>query len=193
MEGSVPRLFIAIDTPESVRPDLFRTRDLLKSLDTDVKWESDNKLHCTLKFLGDTESQGMPSIVSMLADIGRAFAPLMVTYTGLGCFPNRLDPRIIWAGIHDPENRLAGLARSIDRAMSTCGFEQERRPFSPHVTIGRVKGRRGLGELLATMESITFDCPPVLIQEILLVRSDLRPSGSLYSVLERVALQGTQP
>ena len=184
----MPRLFIAIDTPESVRPVLIYVRDRLKAERSDVRWESDEKLHCTLKFLGDTKDEIVPRVVASLKELCQAGAPLTLTYTGLGCFPDRRDPRIVWAGIHDSSSALAALTKSIDMAMSSYGFEREKRPFHPHVTIGRVKGRRGLKELIATLETITFDCPPVVIQEILLVKSELRPSGSVYSILERTTL-----
>ncbi len=184
----MPRLFIAIDTPATVRPALIEVREQLRAGHSEVRWESDEKLHCTLKFLGETKQESVPRVITSLREVSVAGSSLAVTYAGLGCFPDRRDPRIIWAGIQDTGGVLAALARSIDTAMAQHGFEREKRPFHPHVTLGRVKGRRGLKELLATLETITFDCPPVVIQEIMLVQSELRPSGSVYSVLQRVAL-----
>ena len=186
----MPRLFIAIDTPPTVRPALIEVREQLKAERSEVRWESDEKLHCTLKFLGETRQETVPRILTSLREVVRAGTPLTVTYAGLGCFPDHRDPRIIWAGIRETGGALTALARSIDMAMAQHGFELEKRPFHPHVTLGRVKGRRGLKELLATLETITFDCPPVVIQEIMLVQSELRPSGSVYSVVERFAIGG---
>ncbi|MCC6396881.1 MAG: RNA 2',3'-cyclic phosphodiesterase [Bacteroidetes bacterium] len=185
----MPRLFIAIDTPSTVRPALIEARNKMKAIRTDVKWESDDKLHCTLKFLGDTDAGVVQDIQRCLQEIAGTFSPLSVMYSGLGYFPNRREPRIIWAGIRDPQTMLTSLARSVDQAVSAFGFELERRAFAPHVTLGRVKGRRGIGELLDTLETITFDCPPVLIHEMLLVQSELRPSGSVYSIVARMELQ----
>lgn len=185
----MPRLFIAIDTPPSVRPALIEVRNKMRAIRTDVKWESDDKLHCTLKFLGDTDGGLVPDLLQCLQEVAGTFSPLSVTYAGLGYFPNRRDPRIIWAGMRDSQNSLTSLAGSIDHAVAAFGFERERRAFSPHVTLGRVKGRHGIGELLDTLETITFDCPPVLIHEMLLVNSELRPSGSVYSIVARMELQ----
>jgi 2'-5' RNA ligase len=189
-EMFLPRLFVAIATPDSVRPKLIAVRDRLKAVRTDVRWERDDKLHCTLKFLGDTRDELVPRIIAALHESCRTASPLSLSYAGLGCFPGRRDPRVIWAAIQDPDGALKGVAASIDVAMGALGFELERRPFSPHVTFGRVKGQRGMAQLLATMETITFVCPPVLIQEVLLVRSELRPSGSEYSVVERIPMSG---
>ena len=188
-ETLLPRLFIAIDTPSSVRPVLIEARNRMKAIRTDVKWESDDKLHCTLKFLGDTDAGIVPDIQLRLEELAATTSPMSVTYSGLGYFPNRREPRIIWAGIRDPQSSLTSLAESVDRAVTAFGFERERRAFSPHVTLGRVKGRRGIGELLDTLETITFDCPPVLIHEMLLVKSELRPSGSVYSIVAKLELQ----
>jgi 2'-5' RNA ligase len=184
----LPRLFIAVDTPASVRPALIEARDRLRAVRTNVSWDRDEKLHCTLKFLGEIRNEGVPGVLRTLEEVGKAGSPLTLTYEGLGCFPNRRDPRVIWAGIRETDGRLEALARSIDAAMVLHGVEKEKRAFHPHVTLGRVKGQRGLRELLATLETITFVCPPVAIHEIMLVKSELRPSGSVYSVVQRVAL-----
>jgi len=184
----MPRLFVAVDTPPSVRPALIQVRDQMRALRTDVSWERDDKLHCTLKFLGETKDDLVPRIVRTLTEVCEAGSPLTLTYAGLGCFPDRRDPRVIWAGIREADGRLGALVQAIDAAMMQHGFEREKRAFHPHVTLGRVKGRRGLKELIGTLETVTFDCPPVVIQEIMLVKSELRPSGSVYSVLQRVAL-----
>lgn len=184
----MPRLFIAFDTPPVVLPLMTAARDRLRAIRSDVKWEPDDKLHCTLKFLGDTPPDRMDAVSGAFAAVARATEAPMATYEGLGCFPNMREPRIVWAGIRDPEHTIAALATAVDVAAEGCGFERERRRFHPHVTLGRVKGQRGLRELLATLETITFVCPPVQIQEIVLVRSELRPTGSVYTVAARFPL-----
>jgi RNA 2',3'-cyclic 3'-phosphodiesterase len=182
------RLFIAIPSPPSVLPSLAEVRDALRDSRADVKWESTEKLHCTVKFLGDTNDDLVQSITNSLTQIGSTTHPFSIRYTGLGCFPGRRDPRIIWAGIEDSTEQLKRLFEQIDDAMSRFGFERERRTFHPHVTLGRVKGTRHVPELLDTMETINFDHPPVMIQEMELVKSTLKPSGSEYSRVARVEL-----
>ncbi len=187
----MPRLFIAIDTPTAVLPAMTAARDELREIRTDVRWEPDTKLHCTLKFLGDTPHERVTHLVAGLTDLARATPPLILTYGGLGAFPERGDPRIIWAGIRDRAGALARLAAAVDTLAGAFGYERERRPFQPHVTLGRVKGMRGIRELLGTLETVTFDCPPVQIHDVLLFSSELRPSGSVYTVVARCALGTT--
>jgi RNA 2',3'-cyclic 3'-phosphodiesterase len=156
-----------------------------------VQWEPDDKLHCTLKFLGDTPPDRVDPLVAALVTLAGRMKPVTAVYSGLGVFPERGEPRIVWAGIRDATRGLAALAAEIDVLTATFGFAKERRAFSPHVTLGRVKGSRGIRELLDILETVTFDCPPVQIHEVLLVSSELRPSGSVYTVAARCALGTT--
>ena len=188
----MPRLFIALATPPAVLPVMTAARDRLRTIRSDVKWEPDDKLHCTLKFLGDTRDDQVQPLKASLVALTATRTPIELGFGGLGAFPERGEPRIIWAGIRDTAKELARLAGDIDLLTASFGFERERRPFQPHVTLGRVKGQRGIRELLGTLETVTFDCPPVQIHEIVLVHSELRPSGSVYTVAARFAL-GARP
>lgn len=186
------RLFIAAVTPPDIIPRLAAARESLRTVGADVKWEPDAKLHCTLKFLGDTRDELVPDITQALSAIVQAAPSFSVVYSGLGSFPPKRDPRIIWAGIRDPGGNLGKLAESIEQRLSEFGFQKETRPFHPHVTLGRVKSQRGARELLAMVEKVTFDCPPVSLRTIELIKSDLKPGGSVYSPLAVFAL-GQKP
>jgi 2'-5' RNA ligase len=188
----MPRLFIAIHTPPPALTPMIAARNELRAVRSDVKWEPDDKLHCTLKFLGDTPAEKVAPITTALRTLAASTAPVTLAYGGLGVFPERGEPRIIWAGIRDRAGELSRLAAAIDGISAGFGFEKERRAFQPHVTLGRVKGTRGIRELIDTLETVTFDCPPVQIHEVLLVSSELRPSGSVYTVAARCML-GTAP
>jgi RNA 2',3'-cyclic 3'-phosphodiesterase len=182
------RLFIAIDTPREIMPRLAGIRDRLATTHADVKWERDDKLHCTLKFLGDAREEILPAIAATLRQVASSMPTFPVRYAGLGCFPDKREPRIIWAGMEDPDGTLRQLAQTVETRMAALGFKPEQRVYHPHVTLGRVKDSRHLRELLATMETVTFDCSPVSVREIALVRSELKPGGSVYTPVEKVAL-----
>ncbi len=182
------RLFIAIDTPPEIKPQIAAIRDRLEESRADVKWEADNKFHATLKFLGETDDQLLPEIVSSIEGIDRTKAQLLVKYTGIGCFPNRRDPKVIWVGIEDLRGNLASLQEGIKVVLAPFGFERDEKTFHPHVTIGRVKGERGIKSLLRMMESITFESQPVTIREVVLIKSELKPSGSEYTILKSIPL-----
>ena len=182
------RLFIAIETPNELVPRIGAIRDRLKESNADVKWEPDGKLHATLKFLGNTDEKLLPEIVSYLEGVGQRFSQLNVKYSGVGCFPNRRSPRVVWVGMEDLANALGPLHRDIDAALLDLGFEKEERAFHAHVTLGRVKSDRGISSLIRMMESITFESQPVLIREVALIKSDLKPIGSVYTTLKTFPL-----
>ncbi len=177
------RLFISFDTPEPVKKELCAVRDRLKNTHADARWETNDKLHCTLKFLGDAEESLIPAVCSALQSVVLPEVPFEVRYGRLGCFPNTTDPRIIWAGLTNADGRLASLFAAIESAMADLGFEREKRVFHPHVTLGRVKSRKNIHNLLTTMESVTFESQPEVIRAIALMKSELRPAGSVYTSL----------
>lgn len=182
------RLFIAIETPAEIRPQLGTIRDQLKESCADVKWEPDEKLHATLEFLGQTDEGLLPEIVSIITGVCQTMTPVSVKYAGVGCFPNRRAPRIVWVGMRDLKGNLATLQREIETAVEPLGFKREERAFHAHVTIGRVKSEKRIGSLIRMMESVTFESQPVTIGEIIIVRSELEHSGSVYTTLETIPL-----
>ena len=184
------RLFIALETPAAVREALVRTIAELRTVDADVRWEAEDKLHATLKFLGDTPEARLEAVLAGLDRTGSATAPLTITYTGLGFFPSPRQPRIIWAGLLEPTGTLADFHARIETSMGALGFTEESRAFHPHVTLGRVKSPRGAAALRARVETCTFDQPPITLHEVALIKSDLRPSGSVYTTLKRISLTG---
>ena len=184
------RLFIALETPAAVRKALAGTMAELREVEADVRWESEEKLHATLKFLGDTPDCRVDAVAAALERVSSSTAPLTVAYSGLGFFPSPREPRIVWAGLLEPTGALAGFHARIEASMGALGFAKESRPFHPHVTLGRVRGPRGAAALRARVETCTFDQPPIALHEVALIRSDLRPSGSVYTTLKRISLSG---
>jgi RNA 2',3'-cyclic 3'-phosphodiesterase len=167
-----------------------RVRDELRRFRADVRWESDGKLHCTLKFIGEVSERILPALGEALAAISMKTSPIEVRYEGVGCFPDIRRPKIIWAGIRS--GALAALAESVDIACAGFGIARESRPFHPHVTLGRVKSLVSSDDLLSRIESVTFESPTVMIREVLLVRSTLKPSGSVYSTVRSFPLGSTE-
>jgi RNA 2',3'-cyclic 3'-phosphodiesterase len=182
------RLFIAIATPPGPRRQVAAVRDELRATGADVRWEPEGKLHCTLKFLGDTDDARIADVIAAVRQSVAGIPPLVVRYTRLGWFPTRRDPRILWAGMENTDGALTRLHRQIEDACAAVGYEREERPFHPHVTLGRVRGKRNLEQLLALMEKLTFDTGPATIADVELVKSDLQPSGSVYTTLNTVPL-----
>lgn len=185
------RFFIAIETPPEIKAQIGDIISQLQTAGADVRWEMQEKLHITLKFLGDTPEELLPQIVLLLEGVAQKTPAFAIRYSGLGCFPHKHDPRIVWVGVDDAVvATVQHLAALIDTELASIGIEKKEDFFHPHITIGRVKSRKNPGSLLRTMQSITFESQPTTITEILIIKSELRPSGSIYQLVKAFQLRG---
>lgn len=183
------RLFIAIDTPVSIKAQMAEIQAELKKSQADVKWDNSDKFHITLKFLGDTNDALLPAITEILGTVGSKFPSFQIEYDDIGCFPNWKQPRVIWIGANEQSGTLLKIKRFLDTELEKLGFEIEDRKFHPHITLGRVKSQHNMKNLTVIMESLKFTSEITMCREILLMQSILKPSGSEYSTLRTVHLQ----
>lgn len=182
------RSFIALPTADSVRDRISSLIAELQQINTGVTWEAPEKLHITLKFLGNVESQLLEKLISTLNTIAQEHSAFDLTFEGVGAFPNFLAPRIIWIGTRQNESLLS-LQGAVEQCCVDCGFTRENRAFHPHVTIGRVKGSRHIQRLTEKLKSITLEPTHARCTELLMMRSELKPSGSVYSVVATIPLK----
>ncbi len=182
------RAFISADLPPLPRLESL-ARDL-RELRADLKVVSVEHLHLTLKFLGDTEEGLVSEIASAMREASSGIAPFTIRVRGTGAFPNFSRPNVLWVGIEDAEP-LARIAKSLDGHLTALGYEPETRPWSAHVTLARVRGRRGLDQARMLLEGrSTEEFAEVRIEEIRLKQSVLRPGGPEYTTVEAVRLEG---
>jgi 2'-5' RNA ligase len=183
------RSFIAIETPPEVKADIAKVQEGLRAANADVRWESIEKLHITLKFLGNVEEQRLNSLADQLPEAIGAFASFDLTYQGVGCFPNQHHPRVIWIGAENEDGSLTKIQETIEKAAEEIGFQREEHRFHPHITIGRVKGSKNLKALVSELGKASFNPHAAIIKDVLLMKSDLKPTGSVYSVLRTYQLK----
>ncbi len=188
------RLFVAIETPPEVRKQLSALIAELRSLDLPVKWEQTDKLHLTLKFIGDTAGENIPAITTALKAAATNIPdPLLIRYGSLGMFPDRARPRIFWVGVENPDGVLRRLQSSVEQVLEPLGIEREQRPFHPHVTIGRFGVGKITDRLLAQAETLTLHADQVSVSEFTLMKSELKPDGAIHTVLERFPIGRGNP
>jgi 2'-5' RNA ligase len=183
------RLFIAAPIPTDISRNLECIISDFKKTGADIKWMKPESIHITLKFLGETEENRLPEIISAIERLEIKKSGLEAEVKGIGFFPDKKRPRIIWAGLEENSPFLAKAVSILDSAMSTLGFESENRRFSPHLTIGRFRSNRGLAMLIdetEKMKSSSFGSFPII--EFNLYSSTLKPSGAEYKVLRSFKL-----
>jgi 2'-5' RNA ligase len=187
------RAFIAIEIPLAVRKNLCEAiAPIKKDIGDTVRWVPTDNMHMTLKFLGDVSA----SNVEMLSELLRAEADLFpcfdIRLEGLGAFPTPKRPRVLYIGIQAPAT-LEALQRGIDAAAHKLGYESEERGFSPHLTIGRVKQNSTSADqqtIRRALEQTRIDSPGTArVDSVHLYKSDLQPTGSVYTRLYSAPLK----
>ena len=183
------RTFIGIFPPPEIQSAVSQVQALLKDNNFRVRWEIENKFHVTLKFLGNILPAQGEQIQSLLMDAGRSVARFEVRLTRVGCFPTVEAPKIVWIGSGREENApLTECSGIVDRLCISAGHKKEERAFLPHMTLGRAKGKMS-GTLIKRIENTTFEPIQFLCTELLVMKSDLSPSGSAYSQLFTIPLK----
>lgn len=182
------RTFISFETPPAVRNELNAFQSRLKETDIDVKWESQEKFHVTITFLGEVQISTIDSLIERIRQTVTLYSKFDIIYTSFGCFPNKQHPQVVWVGCENTDGKLLRLKTAIDKELYSFGFEVDRKPFRPHVTLGRVKSGRGLPHLLSILENLTFEPRVATIGEIAVMKSELHPQGAKHSILQLIQL-----
>lgn len=183
------RLFVALPLSRPVIAELNALVHVGRQNAPFVRWVRPEHLHITLKFLGDVEAGEQTQAVAALEGL-EATAPFQFNLASVGAFPNPGRPRVIWTGIAEGQRQVTDLAGQVDLLLARCGFAREERPFSPHVTIGRVKEEGDFERLWNAMKGESFVGTRCTAQEVRLVHSTLTPKGPIYAPLASFALRG---
>ena len=182
------RAFIAIDLPEILQ-------ERLRALDRKLRpqfeglplhWVPVENIHLTLKFLGDVSQDNLKSIAEVLQKECATAAPFEVHVEGLGLFPNAQRPRVIWVGVSGGEPMLT-LQQSLEAGLAQLGYAPERRPFSPHLTLGRIQRKADARQKKQVADIIAQHDVGLLgtavADEVALFKSELNPDGAVYTKL----------
>ena len=184
------RSFIAIEIPQPLKSRMEEIQRELRRTDADVKWVRPEAIHLTLKFLGSIRQEDVERISQALTPIVADGESFEVRVQGMGCFPNPRNPRVVWLGVDRGREALAFLQRAIEKRMAELSFPPEDRPFSPHLTMGRVRSPRGKAGLSQAIEKHKgVEIGIFQAREVILFRSELRPSGAVYTKLREFPFQ----
>ena len=185
------RTFVCIELPGEVQDRIDTLQSRLKAAKADVSWVRPNMIHLTLKFLGEVPASRIGSICSSVERTIQNVRSFSIEVGGTGCFPSLRNPRVLWIGIVSPAVELNRLQASIASDLESSGFRKEERPFSPHLTLGRVRSQfnaRKLGDELIQLgfEKVSFE-----VLRIVVMRSDLKARGAVHTPLATLTLPTT--
>jgi 2'-5' RNA ligase len=194
MQSMMLRSFIAIELPAEIQAAIASsTAGLQKALPKPlVRWVASKNLHLTLKFLGDVSPTNLERLAEALKVESVRQEKFSLSVGGLGAFPTPRRPRVIWIGLEAPA-MLTAVQRAVESVSSRMGYPTEERPFSPHLTIGRVGqdvSAADLKRVCAAIEGATVGpLGTVSVDAIHIFKSDLQPGGSVYTHLYAMPLK----
>jgi len=183
---SIIRGFIAIEIDETSK--IIDFNNEIKKTEANIKLVESNNMHLTLKFLGDINEESIEKIEEKIKESVEGIKPFNIELIGTGVFPNKNYIKVIWIGIEKGE-KLITIAQKIDERLVNLGFKKEKRKFSPHLTIGRVKSAKDKKKIIQIVEkynNILFS--ENIVDTIKLIKSELTPEGPIYSTLKEIKL-----
>ena len=184
------RTFVAVDVGKAVKKTAKELIGEFSGIPADVKWVDPEKMHLTLKFLGDVDAREIHHVCRAVKEAARGVEPFGLEIRGTGAFPNARRPRTIWLGAGEGAEPLGCLAAGIESALEKLGYRREARRFTAHLTIGRIRqggpGVTEIGDLIR--EYADFEIGRATIEEAVVFSSDLTRGGPIYEVLSRAAL-----
>lgn len=191
------RLFVAIVLPAPILERLAVIQQQVRA-DTPhgvVRWVDPHGIHLTLKFLGDAPASQQPELERALSEAVVGRAPFELVLSDLGCFPSERRPRVVWVGVAGALRELHALRDAVERTISPLGYPTEDRPFSPHLTLGRVRREASASQTAllggVVMGTRQTDNQAWRVTSVSLMRSELNPGGATYTELFRAPFPGS--
>ncbi len=177
------RSFLAFELPPEIREKIGEVSIELQKLTLPVRWVKVTNIHLTIIFLGYVDEDKIDDIKEKVNLVVQRFSIFKTRLNGIGVFPNWRKPRVIWIGLGEEIERLSTLREELQTGLKVLGFKPEKRPFAPHLTIGRFKGLVDRDEELKSILDRYHDLSGDLqyLNELVLFKSDLKPDGPVYT------------
>lgn len=187
--GSTIRTFVAANLDSGLKAALARVQEQLKATRADVGWVRPENLHLTLKFLGQVEKDRLGAIGKAVAAVATGFGPVRLVFEGLGAFPRPRATRVVWIGLSHGAEALTELQTKVEAALDPLGFPLEARPFTAHLTLGRVRSPAHREQLARALTGAPAEVlGEMVLDRIELMKSDLSVGGARYSILQSFPL-----
>jgi len=177
------RSFLAFELPPEIRGQIGTVYKELQKIRMPVRWVKEENIHLTMVFLGSVSEDAIDEIKEKVPLVVKRFSTIRTMLNGVGVFPHWRKPRVIWVGLDGEVEKLSNLRDELQAELKVFGLREEKRPFRPHLTIGRFKGIVDRDEelkcILDRYHDITSDF--CYLNELILFKSDLKPDGPVYT------------
>lgn len=183
------RTFIAIEIPGNIISKIRELQEGIKVYGLKIRWVRSENIHLTLKFLGDVEAVTIGEIAKTISKTVERYPPISLNAKGIGVFPDIKRPRVLWVGLTGQLESLVKLQKTLDDNFKLLGFPGEKRSFKGHLTMGRIKAKidvKKFGDALMAYRN--FESETFTADQIILYKSELKPSGAVYTKLSSASL-----
>lgn len=179
------RSFLAFELPPEMRTIVARVSGELKKSSLDVRWVKAGNTHLTIIFMGDMKEENIGAIGEEVQKVCQEYGPFDLALKGVGVFTSRRSPRVLWLGLTGDLDRMANFRDALQNRLVTFGVKKEKRRFVPHLTLGRFRGSKKkrvyIDDTMGPYEDLAS--PICKLKELILFRSDLKPSGAEHRAL----------
>jgi 2'-5' RNA ligase len=184
LEAKPLRLFVAVEVPDDVKAHLAEVVAPFRGRIPLGRWTQESSWHVTIKFLGNTWPRLVDEVRTAMATTASETEPFPSALTEIGVFASPTRARVVWAGLADPEKRLASAARRLDDLLEDF-FVPEKRELTPHLTLARLTPPRNIREFAPELVGLGVASREFPVDSLVLYRSHLSPKGATYEALER--------
>jgi 2'-5' RNA ligase len=186
------RSFLAFELPLEIKNVVARVSEELRQSTLNARWVKVDNIHLTLVFMGNIETEDIPAIARGVKEVCQAFGPFDLSIKGIGCFPNSRNPRVLWLGLDGDLEPMSDFRDALQGHLTGFGIKEEKRKFKPHLTLGRFRKSKKMDskedQLLSKYEDLSSSV--CSLKELILFKSDLKPTGAVYTKVEGWPLTG---
>lgn len=186
------RSFLAFELPLDIKRIVARVSGEFRESTLNVRWVQADNIHLTVVFMGNIKSEEIKAIGDVSQKVCLKYAPFDILLSGMGSFPNKRNPKIIWLGLSADLERMSHFRNALQKGLKPFGIKEEKRGFRPHLTLGRFRkfnrADSQWDEFILRYKDLESPVRP--LNELVLFKSDLKPGGAVYTKLESWPLSG---
>lgn len=186
------RSFLAFELPLEIKNIVARVSGELRQSTLNARWVKVDNIHITLVFMGNVETEDIPEMGKGVQDVCQTTHPFDISLKGIGCFPNKHKPRVLWLGLDGDLEQMSTFRDALQKHLAGFGIKEEKRKFKPHLTLGRFRKPKKMDAQQDQALSKHGDVSSSVcsLDELILFKSDLKPTGAVYTKLEAWPLTG---